>query len=299
MTKSFLPLIILLSAALDLPGQSFVDKDNRWNILTEFGVGAQFFSLRFYRFGDTVNINEMPYLRLESTQDSNLVGFTPTFHAFREDSAGKVYYYDLHFNHESIIYDFGLDSVGQVFYWNPGYPPYIDSLEVISIDSVEMLDGSYRTRWKLRRFNDTWMGDVEWIKGIGALESTFLPGNIVILDGSDRIRCFFYKEEHLYGVPANGGCNYLIVNSREAQPVVPPRLLPTLSDGSLWLEEEEPDAEGYELSLVSATGLVTNLGKVRGGQTVALPSSLSNGVYFYRLMKRGEQVGGGRVVVIR
>lgn len=296
MTKSSLTLIIFLSAAPDLPGQSFVDKDNRWNILTEFGVGAQFFSLRFYRFGDTVHIDEMPYLRLESTQDSNLVGFTPTSYAFREDSAGKVYRYNLNSNFESIIYDFSLDSIGQVFYSYSNYDPYVDSLEVISIDSVQMLDGSYRTRWRLQGY---WVGQVEWIKGIGSIYYTFTPVTMILTDASDGIRCFFYQEEHLYGVPANGGCNYLIVNSREARPPAPPRLLPTLSDGSLWLEEEEPDAEGYELSLVSATGQMTNLGRVRGGQAVVLPSSLSDGVYFYRLMKKGEQIGGDKVVLKR
>ena len=189
-------IILLLVGWIGLHGQEYVpllDTNKVWNTFENM-----------IWWGETYP----HYLELCETDSTRFIIFKNDQYNLNPEKMGylyedtvsqKVYYTDLHDN-EVLLYDFSL-SEGDVFYYN----------SVTKVDSVELLDGTYRKRIVFEG------GDyyLFWIEGIGSL-----MGGLLWIDWDFMkhipeawLLCYYENDSLLYRNDfLNLDCDYSFTN---------------------------------------------------------------------------------------
>lgn len=195
---------------LTLNAQKIINYTAQWN---ELNIVDAFFgtytALTYeYRFLDSISIDNEIY--------HNLYYNTPEitewvlWGSFKEED-NKLFRYDSFENKPVLIYDFNIDSLGQLIYL------YRIQLEVVKIDSINLSNGENRISYHLIEPDNFNSDTVRWIKGIGGTHCPFNPSNLnqEDVDGSDCfLQCYFVNEtDVLYSRYGPDSCYTDIVSS--------------------------------------------------------------------------------------
>ncbi len=189
-----------------LSAQKWVNLDNRW-IITACCTGGGFGQGSFYQaafFKDSVFINDHYYFQLYTSIDSLFKIVKPTNAYYREKN-GIVYYLDKYGNPEEVMYNFNMTK-GDSMINNTGSNIIKDVFKVLSVDTIELLNGEKRRRWSIQNKRifttglvDTSKRAMHWVEGIGSVEvATFYPKYMFFFDIFEVFICYSFKEQCAY-----------------------------------------------------------------------------------------------------
>lgn len=169
-----------------------VSPDNEWIEIYESWMGTYNSARHTFSKDSTLKKGKW-YRELLYTNDSTGNKWNQTWNYYREDE-GKVYkYYDN--ADEMVFYDFNV-SLNDTFY-DAGYVSQYAVVEVVKVDSVQLLDNSVRKRISLICKNG-FPGIKTWIPGIGDLRGFETAFNICSADILSKLSCFYHKGQLLY-----------------------------------------------------------------------------------------------------
>lgn len=183
-----------------------------------------------------------------------------------------------------LLYDFNLD-VGDQLSWKT--PPN----EVGSIDSMQMLDGSWRRRFT---FVDLDAGIIDttqyWIEGMGGPRSLFdayLP--YLPIDAWAILSCFSENGDVLYSGSGSPDCDTIIVvDAAEPTPTLADmQVYPNPASGAFTVDIPEGALPAL-LRIFDTQGRLLQEREINGGRSeVALPSQNSGAVLFLQIRDTG------------
>jgi hypothetical protein len=149
-------------------------------------------------------INSLEYNMIYEHRD----GLNKYMGAFREENK-RVYFIKNSCPHEILLYDFNLTVGDTMFLVSQLCEPPYGYMEVSSIDSIQLLDNTYR-----KRFN--FAGYCSWVEGIGSLCGFWYPkynGLACICDISTV--CYRYNNVFLYKNENHIPCFDFLVSANE------------------------------------------------------------------------------------
>lgn len=155
----------------------------------------------FYRFKADTLLNSFQYYRVESSGDSLTWYATGLFtHTLlREDTLNRKVWILSDYTDEGLIYDFSLQSGDSLVAINTACSSYLFTYHVLSVDSVQMSDATYRKRFHLNAGT--------WIEGIGNFSG--LIRNACMLTGfCEDFVCYYQNNQFMYKNPAYPTCFY-------------------------------------------------------------------------------------------
>lgn len=280
-------LLLLISAAVSLQAQKFVNLDNRWRMIAYPNWVGTHPYLTFFK--DSVEIEGKYYYQRYTSVDSTLQVIDATGEYYREE-AGIIYH---RWNNrypflpkEIVIYNFNLnvgDSIDLVNY----------RLKVVKIDSINLLDGSKRKRWEFSSNRRFFYYNLYWVEGIGSLNlETLRPELATLTDGAHSFSCYFYKDELLYISPYDPGNNAGMtcatrlgadpVSTRNLQELASLTILQNQGDGEIIFQLNEPGK--YQYHLYNATGAMLQQSLLAQGTHRISLAPLPHGIYFLRIL---------------
>ena len=146
----------------------------------------------FKLWEDTL-IHDQTYTELYYSIDSSYQKWVGTGIFLRQEGA-RIYEYRSKNETEMLLYDFGMQPGDEIEY-------NACKLQVAAVDSIQLLDGSIRKRWRLKGN----IGEYEWIEGVGALSSLTNHWNTVCrTDFTTRLGCYSENGEVL--LKRNAAC---------------------------------------------------------------------------------------------
>jgi hypothetical protein len=226
-------------------------------------------------------------------------------------------------NQETMIFDFGL-NIGDTIY--RGYSIYEkDSCpyEVVAIDSILLMDNSYRKRFTLRGyyhastagFSDTLYQC--WTEGIGVqrhpnyfnrykvMIEGFL-GGYLYLDGLSVSSVIYEKLIHCFhenDIQKTGSTEYCdtlpphLLSIAEAESISPQiKLFP-----NPFVRETNLSVEGYldfHVQLFDITGKLHRELYAQGTNEITIErKNLNKGIYFYKISAGKKHIGSGKIII--
>lgn len=270
------PLSLLLGSlciTLSGFGQSFVSLDNQWNVnfySFDFSTGGYFSSTDIYIFEEEVEMEGQNYLSLAQTTDTTLASTGLLGVLYREED-GRVYQRYESGGPERLIYDFNLE-VGDEF--NVAGEYYI---EVLEIDSIELLDNSFRKVLKVQNVDLPIDLYTYWIEGIGDIQSTLFPERSFILDAEFRLACFYEQGVHLFE-NVDEPC-FFVTSTDEINATSGLKLYPNPTANQLFL-----DWSGTPNGRIEVLNSVGQVVQSQAFSTELDVSSLQKGLYFLRVI---------------
>ncbi|MFT4662334.1 MAG: hypothetical protein ACI8XB_002624 [Patiriisocius sp.] len=270
--KITLLIIIASCYSNTAKSQQFVNESNLW-YLTDccFSQGVFDCETHEYFFDEIVVFDTVSYYKL----NSSLSTFTGQF--YREEN-GVVYKKFNEDFEEAIIYDFNLEE-GDSLEIGSIWPPTL--IEVLSVDSVTLISGEKRKRLEIAEASNI-NSKTYWVEGIGSELSTMDPAFMFSLDCWNDFNCYHFEDNIEYQL---GNC--MLTSSEDLN----------LAE-NLFSSYPNPIKAGFDLHLLLAPSFkgrfalydltgreIHNQAIVNqeGSAKVKIPSSLSSGVYFYKL----------------
>ncbi|MFT5802150.1 MAG: hypothetical protein ACI9VN_003074 [Patescibacteria group bacterium] len=264
--------IIAFCCSNTTKSQQFVNESNLW-YLTDccFSQGVLNCKTHEYFFDEIVVIDTVSYYKLNSSR-SNFIG------QFYREENGVVYKKFNEDLEEAIIYDFNLEEGDSLEIGNDWFPLLI---EVLSVDSVTLISGEKRKRLEIAEASNI-NSKTYWVEGIGAELSTMDPVFMFSLDCWNDFNCYHFEDNIEYQL---GNC--MLTSSEDLN----------LAE-NLFSSYPNPIKAGFDLHLLLAPSFkgrfalydltgreIHNQAIVNqeGSAKVKIPSSLSSGVYFYKL----------------
>ena len=251
------------------------------------------FSTQQYRIGQDTMINSTSYKTLDTrwwpTDDWALDG------AMREDSAGRVYL--TNFTDEVLLYDFSLE-VGDSVQFTTGTWQWCEHDGVVAaVDSVQLLDGSWRKRLRL----DFWPSSgVEnfWIEGIGSSQGLQTECHC-ITDCIEELRCFSRNDTLLYN-PSNLSCFASNVGVQTASVEREIRVVPNPFWESAVLDVSALRGKARWLEVLDLQGRRLRVEALGGGSEHQLErGSLEPGLFIFRVLtSSGQPISTGRFLIL-
>ncbi len=297
--------------------------------------------------GDTI-INNLTY--------SKVYSYNILLGALREDANRRVWFYGFTTAHggnsgglfdfplppyvpgtELLLYDFSLnvgDSVKHyaTFAYAPS-PMDQDSIisKVIGVDSLQLLDGSYRRMLEIeaRTFPDT-NGNVNivnylyWVEGIGALRGSnrqVLNGTIPISSDpiednglfgsvffevinvsgqieSAMVSCFFDHTNQLLGVNGNAVCSNVLPLRQVPAVSTTVRVAPNpFSEQTTLTIESAQGYASYRVLVYNAMGQLVRQVQSTQATLILSGKDLATGLYFYQVLGEKELLHTGKLVI--
>jgi hypothetical protein len=288
---SFFSLLMSIGT-YSLYGQVFVSPSNEWFADDCcFSLGQTNCYTYKYWFGDTVIINSVTYLRLNSNNPQSLfeVG-----EYYREENG--IVFMKRNINEtEMKIYNFSL-IVGEEF--AIGNPGNNFSIKVLSIDSITLNSGEKRKRLNIASLLDSNITTF-WIEGIGAGLSPMNTLYMFTLDCWNNFNCFHKDGFVEY---QTGDCD--LSASKDLEPSEPSFIL-SPNPATNQVRFVRADAQPLNRIFISVTDMNgrtvwqsfanTNNGDYIEWQTNDTPA----GIYFYAIQDNKGLVQTGRITIIK
>lgn len=183
-----------------------INYGSQWNLLfsSQFNGNQSTTKLRFNTIPKGYNNNDYTYYLMERSSEENGMDWTLIeSQAYREEEE-KVFLYNTADSVEVLIYDFNLE-VGDTFISKESPSAEGVEMTVTAVDSIQLLDGSYRKRIELDCGSNF---TIEWVKGIGNIDYP-LSGTIYscFFDVPGRLLCYYSGTNPVYeGVNSVEGC---------------------------------------------------------------------------------------------
>ena len=284
--------LFLSISTYSLFGQVFVNQSNEW--LTDdccYSLGQTNCSTYKYWFGETVIIDSVSYLRLNSNNPQPLFDVGEYY---REEN-GIVFMKNNINQAEMKIYNFNL-SIGEQFEIANSNFNFL--IKVLSIDSITLNSGERRKRLNIASSLDTGINTF-WIEGIGSVFSPMNPNYMFTLDCWNSLNCFHENDsvefqigncqlstlkniEHLeititsYPNPAKDQVRFARI---DAQPVSGTFIIVTDIDGrTVWQSPANTDNTN---NIVWQTG------------------NTQSGIYFYSVQDTSGLIQSGRIAIVK
>jgi len=167
---------------------------------------------------------------------------------------------------EEEVINFNL-TIGDTFSVIP--PGYGVKLIVDKIDTITLLNGEQRRRWKLRCIDDNppnIFGYTEWIEGIGNIDGLFATDNMCIFDvPSSEILCMYKNDNLIYDNPDYDSC-WVTTTSTDEVSIQTMRLIPNPASDILTIT-----TSNESLNLVRIYNVLGNL--IFGGRSKSIDIS--------------------------
>ncbi len=212
-----------------------------------------------------------------------------------------------------LLYDFNLIEGEQIRV--RGIPEENGILLTVSaIDSVQLLNGEWRTRWYLDNEHGTAFTDI-WIEGIGSLNGILKPG-AATTDYKTTLISQFQDGEVVYCNPDftdkvyfegfNADCNALVSNTTTIDNKTSfLTATPSIFNHQTQLHFSLPKSSNISLHIFNHQGqIITSLydkEQLQMGehqQSLSLPN-VSNGIYYAVLLVNGRRVATQKLVLIK
>lgn len=205
---------VFIWAVQMLFGQSLnlLNSGNTWsNILPNYSpVYGEFTETRFIRFaGDTV-INSVEYKKVIQSNDS-LQSNWITIGIVREDSTKGLFYTDLHWKQENLLYNYNLKLNDTVKVRSVFADEDSVSFVVTTIEDV-LINDSLKKKYELiypeyNNYTET------WIESIGSLKGIFRQGFYSCMCNATSLLCCFHDDQLLYKNPDFEKCYYNTIST--------------------------------------------------------------------------------------
>lgn len=255
-------------------------------------VGAEWYYERLYREGwhltgvtydrfrslRTVEINGWECKEIELFQNLDCDGLINPHTEYRYIYQEGDQVYEVENGHPYLMYDL---SKGPGEYWVA--EQYGDTVYVVSVDSIELNDGSHRRIWKTRPENSFYLYINNIIEGIGMDRSVF---PFYDLDGPppcvhDEIRC--YTENGIQLIISETECEYeiLVVDEHEESLVAS---MNTIVEDMLHIDFAETASLLKQIRITDVSGRIIYNQKTMSKSLDLSFSDKPAGVYFVQIV---------------
>ena len=270
--------------------------DRGWNIYNQYLC----YNTRFGINGDTI-INAMNYKKIYSLYDSTLTNPKSHYYAAIREQNKRVYTVVDPFP-EDLLYDFNL-SLGDTLTQHVSLiMGTVDTFSrvVTQIDSILLLDGTYRKRWTFYPASQI-SNYSSVVEGIGSItaEGLFQPlMNTTILNGNNyNFECFKQNDTAFY--VDNPACNHcfctLLTDIKKIKEQENLLFFPNslFSSSSILLNAQLNDAE---VIIYDMLGKEIMKKKLTGNRMEIEKGNLESGVYFVKVSTE-ERLWVGKIIV--
>nr|MBS0037242.1 T9SS type A sorting domain-containing protein [Saprospiraceae bacterium] len=212
-----------------------------------------------YRFSeDSVQLGDRWYLQLKRSfaetgdnwEDMGL---------FREEN-GVVYL--IVNNEEQVLMNFNSGMGDQLDLFRPGFDQTLE-FTVVSVDTVELMDGSHRKRLGLSCFGND--GPIKyWVEGIGSLKNAMGIYHCAFHVQDRPLLCFFQNGEMIYFNENYGSCWLTSVEDLQDVGI---SIFPNPAIDHLNILFENPSSHPLHFRIIHSNGAIINSFKHPGMQT--------------------------------
>jgi len=357
-------IILLASLLISLPSllaqnyHPFPTADAQWTMTSYLSGGfPPYYGTTYsHRLAGDSTINGKLYNLIEYHQYSPTQSSYSYIGGIREDSTKKVWFYSFGLPEkcsysanvldsvylvgtETMIFDFGL-SVGDsikhpiVVRLDGNWSIDIDSAtsHVVAIDSLPLLDGTYRKALRIRTlyndnnniFGSNFINESLWVEGIGSLDnqglwrlgitSINLPNGPIFHNGlfgtlqfsvpgssppgcEISIKCFSHNGVQLLGANGTSTCDTLL-----SSPVIESVSKPTITlrpnpfQSQTILEIKNGNFHQLKLHLFDITGRLLREIKSDNNVITIQRNKLPSSIYLYKIWGDGEVIGTGKLI---
>lgn len=245
--------IIALFDNYDLKAQSYsplVDTNKTWNVAE--GDFVWFWSTSNYSLTQDTLIDGLHYKKVYAKDSILNPDFLRLMAFIREDSMKRVYIIrcpDTQSTGETLLYDFGLNVGDTVTAFNYYLSPVQNTWIVSSIDTVHLISGEKRVRWKLQNFSSD---EDCWVEGIGSTMGLLFPGTRGIIDLSSKLLCYYENFDLMY---KNDSSCFLSNANVDVQKVNSYQIFPTVAKDVVYVNNVDLN-EVEIVEIYNATGNV-------------------------------------------
>jgi len=171
-----------------------ISPENNWTSYTyNLWSGNNNLKPRQHRFhNDSVEVDGKWYFQLQWTRSQEDENWN-NLELYREEN-GKIFVYA--WGAESLLMDFNVEE-GEVLSIYQPLGSWTNHYSVVSVDSIELLDGSLRKRVVLGCYDEDF-GYYYWVEGIGSLNQNFFLVHCAVDIPHNPILCFYQNGEMIY-----------------------------------------------------------------------------------------------------
>ena len=267
-----------------------------WNIGIKYG-----------QIGDTI-INQLSYKKLYSIVDTTLTNPQSTYFCGIREENKRVY---VKFNsmEEQLLYDFNLtlgDSI--VYYYScinaPNFQPDTFSRKVVTIDFLEMEDGTFRRHYVLEKPQGFSFMNDEWIEGVGSIVWYGLF-NPFVYDGytngdNYQAACLKVNDSLVFlGNTTCGSCfceiySQIIDISTKNEIILP---YPNPTTDNILFKYPDLNNSNKSLRIVDLKGnLLIEKQEIETNELILKVDWLKRGIYVYEMIVDGKVINYGKIV---
>jgi len=219
---------------------------NTWTDMTYDPMMGGNVHSRRYRFSeDSVEVGDNWYFQLQISQSKEGDEWSD-LDLYREENG--VIYVNSH-EVEYVVMDFNVEA-GETFSIEPPPGGSIVDFLVVSVDSIELLDGSLRKRIGLGCYEFEEVS-YYWVEGIGSLNQTLGLYHCFFDVADDPILCFYQNGEMIYSNEDNDECWITSVTDIHEHGI---NIYPNPASDFLTIEFDDPPAQDIEFVVFEYTG---------------------------------------------
>ncbi len=280
------------------------DKDTEWYTIDWLPYE------HFYLVGDTI-IDNLKYRKLYVSYIGGVSEHQNLYAGALIEIEKKVYVRGNSVN--ILLYDFTLVEGEQIRIRGIKEEDGV-LLTVTAVDSVQLLNGEWRTRWYLDNEYGTAFNDI-WIEGIGSLNGVLMPGmatvdvDIVLisqLQDGELVYCNPEFADVVYPGSFNKKCNALVSNTTTINNKTNfLTATPSIFKHQTQLHFSLPKSSNISLHIFNHQGqIITSLydkEQLQMGeyqQSLSLPN-VSSGIYYAVLLINGRRVATQKLVLMK
>jgi len=273
--KKYKLIVLLTLFGGFVSGQNLLENNKTWSVVECCG-GC--FTTLYKIDGDTL-IGGNTYKQFWISLDSTFT-YCSYYKTLREETDGKVY--QLGDSGEELLYDFGLE-VNEIF--STSLNGCSIELQVVSIDSVTLLNGEKR-----KRINLNWDGE-SWIEGIGStMGLTNVGAYQCYFDIYFYLNCVTENEMLVYKNPDFDGCYVICVGFPEIESkTFSFQCAPNpFTDFTKFVFSYSP-VKSYSLQIVNITGReVLSFPEIHTAEVIIPGQAMKSGLYFIQFFENGK-----------
>lgn len=241
-----------------------------WSYGTWFAPANQPVRYRFLE--DSVQLGDRWYLQLQLSISQSSGNWIDKG-LFREEN-GVIYV--VVNNEEQVSMNFNSVTGDELELYSPGSDG-AGKFSVVSVDTVELMDGSHRKRLGLTCYGyDDWI--YYWVEGIGSLKNAMGIYHCAISVEDRPMLCFFRDGEMIYFNDNFESCGVTSVEDLQAAGI---SIYPNPAIDHLHIQFENPSSQPLHFRIIHSNGAVINSFKHPGMQTdLQIPiHDLQAGIY--------------------